>query len=285
MRDFVKSAKFKVLLGFLAFLIGIMVYSVTKGGYSLSAVSLFNTVTKPLRTASNSISRSMEGTLDRFVHSDEYSAENQRLKEEIGELNRRLTEYEALKTEVEELRELVSIKQEHEDFEFTQACDVIGYIANDPFMAFTIDKGSADNITPNCPVDTAEGLVGITVEVSEHMTTVRTILSPDLSVAAVNSKNNKDMGIVEGSIASAQQGQTRLIHIDKNNKFKVGDLIITSGTSGLFPKDYSIGKIKSIDLDSNGLSDCAVIEPCTDITRLSSVYVITDFTGKREEDK
>lgn len=285
MRDFVKSAKFKVLLGFLAFLIGIMVYSVTKGGYSLSAVSLFNTVTKPLRTASNSISRSMEGTLDRFVHSDEYYAENQRLKEEIGELNRQLTEYEALKTEVEELRELVSIKQEHEDFEFTQACDVIGYIANDPFMAFTIDKGSADNITPNCPVVTAEGLVGITVEVSEHMTTVRTILSPDLSVAAVNSKNNKDMGIVEGSIASAQQGQTRLIHIDKNNKFKVGDLIITSGTSGLFPKDYSIGKIKSIDLDSNGLSDCAVIEPCTDITRLSSVYVITDFTGKREEDK
>ncbi len=285
MRDFVKSAKFKVLLGFLAFLIGIMVYSVTKGGYSLSVVSAFNTVTKPFRTVSNNISRSMEGTLDRFVHSDEYYKENQRLKEEIGELNRQLTEYEALKTEVEELRELVSIKSEHEDFEFTQACNVIGYIANDPFMAFTIDKGSADNITPNCPVVTAEGLVGITVEVSEHMTTVRTILSPDLSVAAVNSKNNKDMGIVEGSVASAQQGQTQLIHIDKNNKFKVGDLIITSGTSGLFPKDYSIGKIKSIDLDSNGLSDCAVIEPCTDITHLSSVYVITDFTGKREEEK
>jgi len=262
-----------------------MVYSVTKGGYSLSVVSAFNTVTKPLRTVSNNISRSMEGTLDRLANSDEYYEENQRLKKEIGELNRQLTEYEALKTEVEELRELVSIKQEHEDFEFTQACSVIGYIANDPFMSFTIDKGSADDITPNCPVVTAEGLVGITVEVSEHMTTVRTILSPDLSVAAVNSKNVKDMGIVEGSIASSQKGQTRLIHIDKNNKFKVGDLIITSGTSGLFPKDYSIGRIKSIDLDSNGLSDCAVIEPCADVTRLSSVYVITDFTGKREEDK
>ena len=285
MRDFVKSARFKVLLGFLAFLIGIMVYSVTKGGYSLSVVSLFNTVTKPVRTASNNISRSMEGTLDRFANSEKYYEENQRLKEEIGELNRQLTEYEALKTEVEELRELVSIKQEHDDFVFTQACDVIGYIANDPFMSFTIDKGSADDITPNCPVVTAEGLVGITVEVSEHMSTVRTLLSPDLSIAAVNSKNNKDMGIVEGSVASSQQGQTRLIHIDKNNKFKVGDLIITSGTSGLFPKDYSIGKIKSIDLDSNGLSDCAVIEPCADITRLSSVYVITDFTGKREEEK
>ena len=283
MRDFVKSTKFKVLLGFLAFLIGIMVYSVTKGGYSLSGVSLFNTVSKPFRTVSNSISRNMEGTLDRLAHSDEYYEENQRLKEEIGELNRRLTEYEALKTEVEELRELVSIKQEHEDFEYTQACAVIGYVTNDPFMAFTIDKGKEEGITPNCPVVTAEGLVGITVDVSDHMTTVRTILSPDLSVAAVSSKNNKDMGIVEGDILSAEKGITRLIHIDKNNKLKEGDLIVTSGTSGLFPKDYSIGKVKSVSRDSNGLSDCAVIEPCSDISRLSSVYVITDFTGKREE--
>ena len=150
-------------------------------------------------------------------------------------------------------------------------------------MGFTIDKGSEEGITPNCPVVTAEGLVGITVEVSAHMTTVRTILSPDLSVAAVSSKNNKDLGIVEGDILSAEKGVTRLIHIDKNNRLKPGDLIVTSGTSGLFPKDYSVGKVQSVSRDSNGLSDCAVIEPCSDISRLTSVYVITDFTGKREE--
>lgn len=283
MRDFLKSTKFKVLLFFVAFLIGIMVYSVTRGGYSLRGVSFFNTITKPFRSASNGISRGVEDTLDKYTHASEYYEENQQLKEEIGRLNRELTEYEALKAEVEELRELVSIKQEHEDFEYTEACDVIGYITNDPFMSFTIAKGKAEGITPNCPVVTAEGLVGITVDVSEHTSTVRTILSPDLSVAAVNSKSNKDMGIIEGDILSAESGNTRLIHINKGNTLKKGDLIITSGTSGLFPKDYSIGKIKSICPDSNGISDCAVIEPCCDVTRLSSVYVITNFTGKRED--
>ncbi len=284
MRDFLKSTKFKILLCFTSFLIGIMVYSTTKGGYSLKGVSFINTLTKPFRSASHSISRSVEDTLDKFTHSDEYFKENQRLKEEIGELNRQLTEYESLKAEVEELRELVSIKEEHEDFEYTQSCDVIGYTTNDPFMSFIIDKGSEEGITPDCPVVTAEGLVGITVNVSDHSTTVRTILSPDLSVAAVNSASNKDMGIIEGNIEDAQKGNTALIHINKDNKLKKGDLIITSGISGLFPKDYSIGKVKSVSPDASGISDCAVIEPCCDITKLSSVYVITDFTGKREDD-
>ena len=71
----------------------------------------------------------------------------------------------------------------------------------------------------------------------------------------------------------------------KKNKLKRGDLMITTGTSGLFPKDYPIGTILDIGLDSNGLSVCADIQPCVDVTRLTSVIVITDFSGKKEEDK
>ena len=59
--------------------------------------------------------------------------------------------------------------------------------------------------------------------------------------------------------------------------------MITSGSSGLFPKDYAVGTVKNIEIDSNGLSSCAEIEPCIDITRLTSVIVITDFSGKREK--
>ena len=58
--------------------------------------------------------------------------------------------------------------------------------------------------------------------------------------------------------------------------------MITAGNSGLFPKDYAIGTVKELSFEDNGLSACAVIEPCVDITRLSSVTVITDFTGKKE---
>ena len=66
MRDFIKSTRFKILLAFLAFLVGIMVYAVTKGGYSVSGASFINTVTKPFRAASNGISMKMEHTVDKL---------------------------------------------------------------------------------------------------------------------------------------------------------------------------------------------------------------------------
>ncbi|HNZ98358.1 rod shape-determining protein MreC [Ruminococcus sp.] len=285
MRDFLKSTRFKILLGFLAFLVGIMIYAVTKGGHSVSGASFINTITKPFRAASNGISMKMEGTVDKLSNADKYYEENQKLKKQIGELNAQLTEYDAIKAEVEELRKFVSIKEEHEDYMLSQPCGVLGYVTNDPFKSFTIDKGSADGILVNCPVVTAEGLVGITVEVSEHVSTVRTILSPDLSVAAMASSSSADQGIIEGNVLSSESGQTKLIHVPKKNKLKRGDLMITTGTSGLFPKDYPIGTILDIGFDSNGLSVCADIQPCADVTRLTSVIVITDFSGKKEEDK
>lgn len=283
MRDFIKSTRFKVLLAFLAFLIGIMIYAVTKGGYSISGASFIQTITKPFRSASNSIGMKIEGNLDKITKADEYYEENKRLKIQIGELNKQLTEYDALKAEVEELRKFVSIKEEHEDYVLSVPCSVIGYTTNDPFKSFTIDKGKADGILPNCPVATAEGLVGITVEVSEHVTTVRTILSPDLSVAAVCSASLADSGIIEGDIAASEDGCTKLSHVTTDNKIKSGSLMITAGNSGLFPKDYPIGIVREMEYDVSGLSMCSVIEPCADITRLTSVIVITDFTGKKED--
>ncbi len=283
MRDFLKSTRFKILLAFLAFLIGIMIYAVTKGGYSLSGASFIQTLTKPFRSFSNSIGMKIEGNLDKITKADKYYEENKRLKAQIGELNKQLTEYDALKAEVEELRKFVSIKEEHKDYVLSVPCDVIGYTANDPFKSFTINKGKADGIKPNCPVATAEGIVGITIEVSEHVSTVRTILSPDLSIAAVCSASLADSGIVEGDILAAEEGCTKLSHVSTENKIKPGSMMITSGRSGLFPKDYNIGIVREMKYDVSGLSMCSVIEPCTDITRLTSVIVITDFDGKKED--
>lgn len=285
MREFLKSTRFKILLAFLAFLVGIMIYAVTKGGYSVSGASFINTVSKPFRSISHSISMKIEHGLDKLSNADEYYNENQELKKEIGKLNNLLTEYESMKAEIEELRKFVTIKEKHEDYILSEPCGVLGYITNDPFRSFTINKGSAEGIEPYCPVVTAEGIVGITIEVSEHVSVVRTILSPDLSIAAVCSSSAADVGIIEGSIDSSEKANTKLIHLSKDNKLKIGDMMITSGSSGLFPDAYPIGTVEDIGIDSTGLSAYAEIEPCVDITRLTSVIVITDFSGKEVADE
>lgn len=284
MREFLKSTRFKVLLAFLAFLVGIMIYAVTKGGYSVSGASFVNTITKPFRFISNGIAMKIETNADRINNADFYYQENIRLKKQIGELNKQLTEYDDLKSEVEELRKLVVIKEDHPDNIYSRPAEVLGYVTNDPFKSFTIDIGYADDIEPYSPVITPEGVVGIIVEVSQYTSTVRTILSPDLAIAAVCSATNTDFGIVEGAVITAENGTTKLTHLNTNHKLRNGDLIITSGSSDLFPKDYAIGTVKVTGTEPNGLSAYAEIEPCADISRLSSVFVITDFDGKKKED-
>ena len=271
MREFLKSTRFKILLAFVAFLIGIMIYAVTKGGYAVSGASFINTATKPFRFVSNSVSMKIESIADKLHNADQYYEENQKLKAQIGELNKQLTEYDDLKEEVEELRKFVVIKEQHPDYIISQPASVLGYIANDPFKSFNIDKGSAEGIEPYCPVVTAEGLIGITIDVSEHVSTVRTILSPDLSIASVSSSTNADNGIIEGSVLTAENGCTKLTHLSLEHALRVGDLMITSGNSGLFPKGYAVGTVKSLGV---------TVTPGSDITRLGSVVVITDFSGK-----
>lgn len=281
MREFFKSKGFKFLLAFIAFLVGIMIYAVTKGGYSVSGKSIINTISKPFWTVSNSISMKIENTAEKVSRAEEIYDENQSLRAEVNRLKEQLTEYESLKIENEELRMLIGIKKAHPDLTTSRFCKVIGYVTNDPFKSFTINVGKADGIEPDCPVATAEGIVGITLEVSEHVTTVRSILSPDLSIAVKSSENDDDTGIVEGSIKSAGDELTNLIHLRTDNTLKKGNLLITDGSSGLFPKGYSVGTVKSVGMDSNGISARAVVKPCVDVTNLESVFVITSFTGKR----
>ena len=281
MREFFRSKGFKVLLAFIAFLVGMMIYAVTKGGYSVSGKSVINTLSAPFRMVSNSISMKIENTAERVAEAEEIYQENQSLKEELNRLQEQLTEYESLKTENEELRMLIGIKKAHPDMTTSRFCKVLGYVTNDPFKSFTINVGKADGIEPDCPVATAEGIVGITLEVSEHVTTVRSVLSPDLSIAVRSKDNEKDAGIVEGSIRSAGEELTNLIHLPTDNTLQKNDILITDGSSGLFPKGYAVGTVKSVGMDSNGISARAVIKPCVDITNLESVFVITDFTGKR----
>ena len=101
-------------------------------------------------------------------------------------------------------------------------------------------------------------------------------------MAVVCASTNADFGIIEGTVLAAADGNTKLSHLSLSNKVKKGDMMVTSGNSGLFPKGYAVGTVKEMGVETSGLSACAEIEPCSDITRLSTVFVITDFNGKEE---
>ena len=279
MGDFFRSVKFKIILCILGLLLGILLFSLTKGGYTSTISEVFGVVFNPLKQASNAVSGKIDSTIDQIHNAQDYYDENEALRAQIGELNSQLVDYHETKAELEELRKFLGIKEEHSDFQLSEPCHIISWTTNDPARGFVIDRGTEDGISVNDPVLTGEGLAGVVVEAAGTYSTVRTVLSPDLSIGALSSRTG-DSGIVEGTLKLASDQQTRMIYIDKDSPLAVGDLIITAGGSGLFPRGCVIGSVASISLEESGLSKHADITPAVNFDRLDTVVVLIGFDGK-----
>ncbi len=282
MGQFFKSVRFKIILCITAFFLGIALFSVTKDGKASSSSQVVNSILNPIRKFSNGISDKVSLVVDLFINAEDYEKENQELRQKVAGLNARLIEYEDMKSEIEDLRKFIGIKEENEDFELSPPCTIISRMANDPYGTFVIDKGSKDGIELYDPVVTSEGLVGIITEVAKSYSTVQTILSPELSIGGL-CVESRDTGIVEGSLSFAADGKCKMNYIDKENTIKEGDLIITSGNSGQFPQGYVIGYVTETGIEESGLNSYAVIKPAVDSGKINNVMVITDFDRSERE--
>lgn len=276
MKDFFHSIKFKIIVALMAVLLGAMIYSVTTGGYSSGSSYLFELVFEPVRTLSSKISEKVSTSLDMLINAEKYYNENQQLKEQLNALYNDVIDYDRILQENEELRVMLRLKEEYNDYEFSSPCTVIARTTNDPYASFTIDKGANDGITPGDPVVTQNGIVGVCYEVSPATCKVRTLFSPKTAVG-VYTVRTKSEGIVSGGYDLAQNGRIRMSYISKESDIAEGDVIVTSGSTN-YPAGQLIGTVESVDMESSGLSKYAVIIPAEDPRTITSVFVITNYT-------
>ena len=65
---------------------------------------------------------------------------------------------------------------------------------------------------------------------------------------------------------------------------KAGDIVVTAGTSGLYPQGLIIGTVTEVKLEKSGITKTAVLQPVSDIDNIKNVFVLTDFLGKSNGD-
>lgn len=264
----------KNLKALLLTLIIIVVISVLSLGNNSIVSTAINGAFKGLFQISAAATSSVDGSDD----IEELKAENERLKQENAELREQLADYYDVKDENARLRKYYDLKEENPSFKILPA-NVIKRDANDDFYAFTLDVGSADGVSENDAVITENGLVGWVYRVDAGTCSVKTILSPDTRAGAVD-KNSGDSGIISGSTYLCDKNQTRLNTLSEDNKVSVGDMIVTSGTGGVYPGNLLVGKVVEIGFDAFDNSRYAVIEPYEDIRTVTAAAVITDFEAK-----
>lgn len=282
MKDFFKSTHFKILAFILALVFTFMLRAAYSGTAETMLAQAAMWVLTPIQRTSAAVTYSVRDTVSNLLSGPRLALEKEELESEVAALRSQLVEYDRLKTENEQLKNYLEIKEKNPDFDFEPAM-VIGRDPAERFFSFTIDKGKNSGISVNDPVITEQGLVGIVSEVGYTYSKVLTVLDVAVEVGVIDSVT-REIGVSEGELMLAQQGLFRVSYLSRTSQAQAGDLIATTGIGGIYPRELVVGTIKEILPDSKGLSSYAVVEPPADIRAVENVIVIKHFEGQASEE-
>jgi len=147
------------------------------------------------------------------------------------------------------------------------------------YQTLTVNRGSDDGIKANDPVVAHLGLVGKVISVTPKTSEVLLITDGEGQVSALvrGSAGEGTFGIVQGTYQSGSRltasGQLQMLFRREDN-VNIGDLVLTSGLGGVYPKDIPLGKVKEVQLDKSGLLKTAYIEPLVNFDSLEEVYIV-----------
>ncbi len=161
---------------------------------------------------------------------------------------------------------------------------VVGSTVNTQVNFMTINRGLLQDVHPNMGVVSPQGIVGTVVNVSENYASVMTLLHRQYKVV-VKLRNGGERGTVEWDGVNPMF--VTLKDIPKSAKLKVGDSVVTSPTSSLFPGNLMVGTIAEIIDDQSSNFYTLKLKPATNFFNIEYVYVIANsqfIEQKRLED-
>lgn len=191
------------------------------------------------------------------------------LQREVDRLGVELQHANAQARRTEQLERLLQLQRT--ELPATMAARVI---AADPAAAFrtvTIDKGSADGARTDMAVLSALGVVGRVIdEPAAHASKVQLIIDRNAGVGAVIERTGAG-GVVVGG-----EGETplRMEYVSNLVDVSPGDLVMTSGLDGIYPRGYVIGRVERAERGS-GLYRLIAIRPRVDFAALDTVLLVT----------
>jgi rod shape-determining protein MreC len=132
----------------------------------------------------------------------------------------------------------------------------------------TINAGKSKGIKPGMPVISYKGLVGIVQTCSDNFSIARTLKNVDLKVTVKNEKNRLN------GIMKWDGEKLVIVDVPRTYDFDIGDRIVTSELSSLFPVPIPVGVVAKITEEQTGLMNLIQVAPFEEVLTVEHVFVI-----------
>jgi rod shape-determining protein MreC len=265
---------FAVKLTILA-LTAVLLLALQQTGRLGTIEGLVTLVTAPgqsgLATMTNRLSRSIT-TLRNYRNLQQRATELEQITQSLIVENLRLKEVER---ENQRLRELLAFSETRPSFELRGGQIIARVIGHNPnnFLSFAmIDLGSRHGIRVGMPVVNEQGLVGRISSVTNK--TAKVLLMTDTS-STINAILQASR--LTGTINGAPGSHPVMGFIPQGTEIGVGEVVLTSGMGGNFPKGIPIGQVVEVRQKDVNVFQEAVVRPTVNFGRLEFVMVITNF--------
>jgi rod shape-determining protein MreC len=220
----------------------------------------------PIIAVSSSVTDGIQYVWHNYIWLVGARTENEQLRETVRQLSLLNSTYEQAMRENIRLRQLVELI---EDMAFkTITARVVARTPSFLSNVVYIDQGWKDGVTIDAPVVSGAGIIGRTIIVSRHQAQVQLITNPGASMGAML-KNTRTPGILSGSGDLLLD----LNYISNTEEAAVGDIVLSSGLDGIFPKGLVIGKVVD-SRKSTGVFRSIKVEPSMDLIHIEEVAVL-----------
>jgi rod shape-determining protein MreC len=259
----------QTLAFFLFFIPPLFFYALQKNATESFSGSSLQAPAHWLQQFYDGFTHKVQESLNTYVYLVGINLSNQQLKVENARLSSQMQLLEEYRVENVRLRELFKFQQE-----FPRETLAARIISKDIFLneqSLTIDKGREDGVKRLQGVISANGVVGYTIEVEDHSARILLLSNHNASIDALVQRT-RARGVVSGHSVHSY----RMNYMMREEDALVGDLIVTSGRQGFFPKGFHIGTVTDMGPSPTGVSFQAKIKPSVNMDRLENVLVIIE---------
>lgn len=225
------------------------------------------TLFQPFLKTGESLTRAVRHTGEGISRFWDLYRSHAELARRVAELEQKQVQMTELEKENERLRKLLDFKKQLSYK--TLAARVIAWDLAPWRKTVVIDKGSKHGVKKRMAVVNAQGLVGRVVEVAAWDARVILLLDPESRVSALF-QESRDLGVIEGDGSSL----LKMTHVDRETTVKVGDVVVSSGLGGVYPKGIPVGKVETVGTEKGSLELYALVRPFVDFSKLEELLCV-----------